>query len=324
MRLLHISHNLDSLVTKSIVTIGNFDGVHRGHTEIFRHLKQVSCAQGLPSVVVTFDPHPLTILAPGSAPPLITTHAQKAALIDAAGIDCLAVIDFNLSFSRMSAESFVREVLCGALGMLHIIIGHDYAFGRDRQGNFETLSRLGIEHNFTLEDLEPVGDGDTVFSSSLVRRRVSSGDMPGAAEILGRYHSVAGRVTHGREIGAKLGFPTANIVTPNELIPPDGVYAVVAAFEGSCYQGACNIGSNPTFGGRDRTIEVFLFDFSGKLYDRELEIWFVQRLRDVRKFPDAGSLVDAITQDVAESRAILSSVRQDLIVPMLIQQTGSL
>ncbi|BCS53942.1 riboflavin biosynthesis protein [Geobacter sp. SVR] len=268
-------------------------------------------------MVVTFEPHPLKVVAPELAPQLITTFNQKAALIAAAGIDCLAVIPFTAEFSRMPADSFVREILCRSLGMRHIIIGHDYAFGRDRQGNFETLAHLRTECGFLLEDLDPVGQGKDVFSSSLARRLISAGDMAGASAILGRYHVISGRVVHGREMGHKLGFPTANIATPNELVPPDGIYAVMVAANGGLYQGACSIGTNPTFDGKERSIEVFLLDFSGELYDTEIALCFVQRLRDMIKFPDAEALIRAIGADVSATRAILAEVEGHLIAPLI-------
>jgi len=308
-----LKHNFDA----SVITIGNFDGVHRGHAELFRQVRAASAQRGLPSVVVTFDPHPLAVLAPEAAPPLISTFAQKTALIAETGVDCLAVIEFTPEFSRMPAEAFVREILVGFLGMRHIIIGHDYAFGKDRQGNRETLERLGSECGFTLEDISPVGEGGAVFSSSLARRLINSGDMPAATGILGRYHVISGTVVHGREIGQTLGFPTANISTHNELLPPDGVYAAMVAVDGHILKGACNIGNNPTFEGGGRAIEVFLLDFSGQLYDREIAICFVQRLRGEAKFPDAGALICAIQQDVATTRTILASVDSGLIKPLL-------
>jgi riboflavin kinase / FMN adenylyltransferase len=298
-----INHNFNG----SVVTIGNFDGVHRGHTEMFRLLTSQSAQLGLPSIVVTFEPHPLVFLAPEVAPPLITTFEQKAALIAEAGIDFLVVIEFTREFSMIEAEIFVRDFLCTSLGMRHIIIGHDYAFGRNRQGNYETLARLGAELHFTLEDLDPVGAGDTVFSSSLVRRMIADGDVGRAATILGRYHVITGRVVHGREIGQKLGFPTANIATRNQLIPADGVYAVMVAVADQLFQGACTIGTNPTFEGKERTIEVFLLDFDGSLYERELVLCFVQRLREVIKFADAVTLIQAIELDVSSTRTILAA-----------------
>lgn len=317
MRLLTGSDVLKKNFDSSVVTIGNFDGVHRGHAELLRQVKTASAQRGLPSVVVTFEPHPLAVLAPEAAPPLITTFAQKTALIAATGVDCLVAITFTPEFSRMPAEAFVRDILVGSLGMRHIIIGHDYAFGRDRQGNQKTLERLGIECGFTLEGINRVGEGGAVFSSSLARRLINSGDMPAATGILGRYHVISGAVGHGREVGHTLGFPTANISTRNPLIPPDGVYAVMVAVEGRILQGACSIGNNPTFEGGGRTIEVFLLDFSDRIYDREIAICFVQRLRGVAKFPDASALITAIQQDVATTRTILAPVDRSLIKPLL-------
>lgn len=317
MRILRDPDIFNNTLNGSVVTIGNFDGVHRGHLEIFRCLKFQSALLGLPSVVVTFEPHPMAVLSPENAPQLITTFEQKTALIAEAGIDHLAVFEFTREFSRIAPEAFVRDFLCKALGMRHLIIGHDYSFGRGRQGNYETLASLGPACGFTLEDLDPVGEGGVIFSSSLARRLVSTGDMPGAAAILGRYHVISGRVVHGREIGQMLGFPTANIQTDNQLIPPDGVYAVMVAVGDTLLEGACNIGSNPTFDGKGRTIEVFLLDFAGQLYDREIAICFVQRLRGEKKFPDIEALIHAIEQDVAATRAILADVDPGMVKPLL-------
>ncbi|MFA7059238.1 MAG: bifunctional riboflavin kinase/FAD synthetase [Pedobacter sp.] len=301
----------------SVVTIGNFDGAHLGHREIFQRMKAVAAANAYTTVVVTFEPHPLSVLAPEAAPSLITTFDQKVALIAEAGIDCLVVIEFTLEFSRITAESFVRDLLCKTLGMRHVIIGHDYAFGRGRQGNYETLDRLGAECGFSLQDIDPVGEGGAIFSSSLARRLIGSGDLPAATAILGRYHVISGQVAHGRQIGSKLGFPTANITTRNELIPPDGVYAVMVAVGDTTLQGACSIGTNPTFGNSERTIEVFLLDFSGQLYDQEIAICFVQRLREVRRFFDVEELIRTIEGDVVMTREILSTIDRNLIKPLL-------
>lgn len=324
MRILTGSEIFNNNLNGSVVTIGNFDGVHRGHLEIFRHLKERSGRLGVPSVVVTFEPHPLAVLAPALAPPMITSFEQKASLIAEAGIDCLAVIEFTLEFSQVTADAFVREILLGALGMRHIIIGHDYAFGRERQGNYATLARLGAECGFTLEDLDPVGEGGAIFSSSLVRRLIAGGDLPAAAAILGRYHVITGRVVHGRDIGHKLGFPTANIATRNELIPPDGVYAVMVAVGGTLLKGACNIGTNPTFGEGERSVEVFLLDFSAEIYDREIAVCFVRRLREEKRFPDAVALIRAIEQDVALTRVILDGAEPEMVKPLLNPDTNTI
>ena len=305
MQIVPVRNYFDKLLDASCLTIGNFDGVHRGHAEIFTHLKQKSLDLGLPSVVVTFEPHPLKVLAPESAPSLITTFEQKSTLIEEAGIDCLVVVPFSKEFSLVSASDFVLNILCRCLGMRHIIIGHDYAFGRGREGTFSTLAALGAQNGFSLEDLPPIGEESVIFSSSLVRSAVSDGDMDAASRILGRYYQISGTVVLGREVGQTLGFPTANISTDNELIPSNGVYAVMVSVEGRQVKGACNIGANPTFGGNKRTIEVFLLDFSGDIYDQRITVQFVKKLRAERKFTDVDALKCAIGDDVAKVRAVI-------------------
>lgn len=298
----------EKILDASVVTIGNFDGVHRGHAAIFAHLEQQAISRALPSVVVTFEPHPLKILAPESAPSMITTFEQKAALIEKSGIDYLVVVPFSKEFSQLSAADFVRTILCASLGMRHIIIGHDYAFGRGREGSFTTLQQLGVENGFTVEDLPPVGEEEIVFSSSLVRAAVADGDLAAASRILGRYYQISGTVVHGRDIGHSLGFPTANIATANELLPPDGVYAVSVQVDCEAVKGACNIGCNPTFDRDIRTVEVFLLDYSGQIYDHEITVQFVQKLRSERKFSDIYALKAAIGEDVAATRIILDNL----------------
>jgi riboflavin kinase/FMN adenylyltransferase len=230
-------------------------------------------------------------------------------------VDILAVVPFTPEFAAMPADDFVLDLLCDSLGMRHIVIGHDYAFGKERAGNFETLERIGAGQGFTVEYMEPVGHGDEVFSSSLARRLVLAGDMEGASRILGRYHLISGTVVHGREIGQSIGFPTANIASANELLPPDGVYAVMVSVEGLIISGACNIGQNPTFAGRTHTIEVFLLDFDGRIYGQSVVVWFVQRLRAVRRFDGVPALVAAIERDVLRTREILAHVDSGLIEP---------
>ncbi len=299
-----LRHN-EIILDASVVTIGNFDGVHRGHGEIFAHLRRTADERNVPSVVVTFDPHPLKILAPGAAPLLLTTLSRKSGLIGAYGIDYLCVIPFTAEFSQLSARDFVVEMLCRPLGMGHIIIGHDYAFGRHRQGNFATLQQLGTQYGFTVEDLPPIGEGGIVFSSSQIRSAIGEGALESAARMLGRNFQLQGTVIKGRQLGQTIGFPTANIATGNELVPADGVYAVLVEVGGGCYKGACNIGCNPTVGGGTRSIEVFILDFSGDLYGQEISLQFVSRIRPVEKFPDITALKQAIGRDVETVRAIL-------------------
>ncbi len=316
MRVVTGSDIASGIIHDSVVTIGNFDGVHRGHREIFRHLTACAVQRGLQSVVVTFEPHPLKVLAADAVPPMITTFDQKIALIGSAGVDYLVIVPFTVEFSRMTADDFVRDMLCDSLGMRHIIIGHDYAFGKGREGNFQTLARIGPERGFTLEDMQPVGEAGVVFSSSLARRMIAAGDMEGASVILGRYHMISGTVVHGRDIGHSIGFPTANIATRNELLPPDGVYAVMVALDGSLVKGACSIGLNPTFEGGTRALEVFMLDYADQIYGHEIAVCFVQRLRDIQKFAGVSELVDAISRDVLHTREILAAVDLDRVRPV--------
>jgi len=296
------------LLERSVAAVGNFDGVHRGHRELFRRVTDTARGLGLPAVVVTFDPHPLRVLRPDDRRfCLITTAEQKRDLIAENDIDLLLVIPFTPAFAELSAERFVREVLHGFLGVQAVVIGHDYAFGKGREGNERFLVQLGSELGFSVTALDPVGEGGCLFSSSAVRKLVGQGAVAEAQQILGRCHRIGGQVVHGREIGRSIGFPTANIITGNELIPADGVYAVWVEVAGTRYMGACSIGINPTFAGGSHTIEVFLFDFCADLYGQELIIHFVDRLRAVERFPDLPSLLEQINADVTRARQILAA-----------------
>lgn len=296
------------LLARSVVSVGNFDGVHRGHRELFRQVTNRAKQLSIPSVVVTFDPHPLRVLRPNDRRfCLITTLDQKRELIDQSDIDLLLVIPFTSTFAELTAEQFVRQVLHCFLGVCELVIGHDYAFGRGREGNESFLKLMGRELGFAVEVLDPVGEGELLFSSSAVRKLVERGSVAEALHILGRCHRIGGQVVHGREIGRSIGFPTANIVTCNELIPADGVYAVWVKAFGELHMGACSIGVNPTFEGGAHTIEVFLFDFRGDLYGEYLEIHFVERLRALERFADAAALTRQIARDVVRAREFLSA-----------------
>lgn len=296
------------LLERSVAAVGNFDGVHRGHRELFRRVTETARSMGLPAVVVTFDPHPLRVLRPDDRRfCLITTAEQKRALIAENDIDLLLVIPFTPTFAELSAERFVREVLHGFLGVQAVVIGHDYAFGKGREGNERFLVQLGSELGFSVTVLDPVGEGGCLFSSSAVRQLVGRGAVAEAQQILGRCHRIGGQVVHGREIGRSIGFPTANITTANELIPADGVYAVWVEVTGVRHMGACSIGINPTFAGGSHTIEVFLFDFSADLYGQELVLHFVDRLRSIERFPDLPTLLEQINADVVRARQILAA-----------------
>lgn len=288
-----------------VVTIGNFDGVHLGHRRIFQELKQAAADLGGVSVVITFTPHPLKVLPSRKKLHLITTYEEKEELIAASGVDYLIVIPFTEKFAAITAREFVSDLLVGVIGMRKLIIGYDYAFGRNREGNVELLRQLGGEHGFAVQVLAPIGDGQIVYSSTNIRRMVEHGDVGGVVSLLGRHFSLRGNVVHGHHRGQGLGFPTANLVTEKELVPRSGVYAVKARIGDALYDGACNIGSNPTFADETMSIEVFIFAFDGDLYGQEVRLYFIERIRDERKFPDAAALQKAIAADVARCREIL-------------------
>lgn len=294
---------------RPVVTIGNFDGVHLGHREIFRRVRGLARELGGVSVVVTFVPHPLKVVAAHQEVRLITTSREKEALIEGSGIDYLLEIPFDKEFAAMPAAEFVRRVLVDAIGLERLVIGYDYAFGRGREGDVGLLRELGERYGYGVDELQPISDGSTVYSSTAVRRMVSAGDVSRASLLLGRHFSVTGLVVHGHERGRSLGFPTANIDTDKDLLPSVGVYAVKVCLGDRLLDGACNIGPNPTFGNERLSIEVFLLDFEGNLYGRELTMFFIERLRGEKRFSSLDELKDAIASDVSRCREILAAAR---------------
>ncbi len=308
---MNIIRNMDDLHGKlphPAVTIGNFDGVHLGHREIFRRVIGAAQKLGGVSVAVTFFPHPLKVLAPDKCFKLITTYEEKERLIAASGIDYLISIPFSREFAQIPAAGFVRDFLVDRIGVRKILIGYDYAFGRNREGNVELLRRLGGEYGFEVEMIEQIGDGVTAFSSSVIRSLIEDGDVSGALPFLGRYFSLGGQVVHGQHRGKKLGFPTANIEPEEELLPKPGVYAVKVKHDGKLYDGACNIGFNPTFKNGTLAVEIHILDFQGDLYGRDLRVYFVERIRDEQVFTGVDELTRAIGADIAACRKKLSSV----------------
>jgi riboflavin kinase/FMN adenylyltransferase len=290
-----------------VVTIGNFDGVHLGHREMFRRLKESAVEIGGVSVVVTFDPHPLRVVASGKSVALINTLEEKVKLIAASGLDYLLIIPFGQTFSNITAAEFVEQILVGTIGVKRLLIGYDYAFGKGREGNVELLRQLGEKFSFRVDVLAPISIDGTIYSSSLIRTMIRGGDVSEVVRYLGRHFSLGGRVVHGLHRGKGLGFPTANIVTDKELIPADGVYAVKVRIGEELYDGACNIGNNPTFADGQQSIEAFIFDFDGELYGQDIRLYFIERLRDERRFSSPQELVAAISADVQRCRAILAS-----------------
>jgi len=288
-----------------VATIGNFDGVHIGHRQIFRQLRQAAAGINGVSIVITFAPHPLKVVTSGKKLRLISTYDEKERLLEASGIDYLVIIPFTKEFAALSARAFVIDILVSSLGIKKLIVGYDYAFGRNREGNIGFLRQMGKEFGFTVEVLEPIWNGKTLFSSTNIRKMVEDGNVKDVVHLLGRHFSIGGKVVHGHHRGKTMGFPTANLQSENELIPKCGVYAVKVKLNGEMYDGACNIGPNPTFDDEAISIEVFIFGYDGDLYGQSLRLFFVERIRDERKFPDVCALQRQIKDDVSRCREVL-------------------
>lgn len=304
---------LDQITTpfhNAVVAIGNFDGVHRGHQAIFEIVRQKAAAIGGTSVAITFDPHPVKVLNKKQSPPLITLLEQKMELIEAAGIDVTLCIPFDESFAALTAKAFTEDILVGKIGMKAIVIGKDYTFGKNRKGDVNYLKEAGSRLDFevVVPDWVPMGkDLPERVSSTRVREVIEAGDVAYAHELLGRYYQLKGRVRTGRSRGGRLlGFPTANINLHDELCPKMGVYAVTVELASGIYEGVANIGYSPTFDDHLFTVEVHLLDFSGDLYDQEIRVNFIRRIRDEKKFNNIDELSDQITRDIETAKAILA------------------
>lgn len=307
-----IIRNLDELTTvpcKAVATIGNFDGVHLGHRAIFRKVVEEARKIAGTATVVTFNPHPLKFLAPERAPLLINTYAERERLIAASCIDLLVCLPFTAELAAMPAADFVEEVLVRRLGLQRLIIGYDYAFGRDREGDAAFLREAGQRCGFIVEELPPIARDQAVYSSTRIRQLLSDGAVEAAAELLGRHFTLEGEVVHGAGRGKGLGFPTANIRTEKEILPREGVYAVKVRRGETFLDGVANIGRNPTFGAKELSVEVFLFDLDQPLYGETLRLYFLFRLRDEETFASSEALCVAIGNDVARARALLREAR---------------
>jgi riboflavin kinase / FMN adenylyltransferase len=301
---------------RSVVTIGVFDGVHRGHQAIIGHTVGTARRLGCASVVLTFDPHPSEVVRPGSHPAMLTEAGRKADLIEALGVDVLCVIPFTLEFSRLSAETFVHDLLVEQLHVSAIVVGENFRFGHKAAGDVTLLERLGRTFGFTVDPaplVESDGGKPAVVSSTFIRSCVDAGDVAAAAAALGRPHRLEGVVVRGDGRGRPLGFPTANLMTrAHAAVPADGVYAAWlvrrAADAGvpERLRAAVSIGTNPTFSGRERRVEAYALDFDGDLYGERLALDFVARLREMRRYDSIEPLVAQIEQDVIDARAVLT------------------
>ena len=293
--------------SRTVVTIGNFDGVHLGHRAILGRVQQRARELEAQAVAVTFDPHPLKVLRPGMHLPLLTTPAQKLKLLNASGLEAVVVLPFTREFAALPARDFVMQYFCERLKVREVVVGHDYCFGRNREGNIDLLRELGRTHGFTVQVVWAVEVDGAVVSSSLIRAMLKLGRVAEAANLLGRSYGVVGRVIQGKGRGAKLlGVPTANLRPENELLPATGIYAVRVRRGAETWLGAANIGTCPTFENGDFSLEVHLLDFDGDLYGDTLEVEFAARLREERKFPSLEALSAQIHADIAAARRALA------------------
>jgi riboflavin kinase/FMN adenylyltransferase len=305
MRILRDLQTITERFPSPVLTLGNFDGVHLGHQAIFRKIVERAREISGTSIVFTFEPHPLKVLAPDRSPRLLNTFEGKMKLFTRAGIDIVICAEFTPAFAEQGPEDFARKVLCEQIGVKEVYVGYDYAFGKSREGSIASLRKLGQSCGFSVSVVDAVRVNNKVASSSAVRDLISGGRVAEAAGLLGRYYSIEGDVVHGSHRGHQLGFPTANLHTRNEQLPAYGVYAVLAEIDGYSHQGVASIGVRPTFESSSLSIEVYLFNFDRNLYGRQMEVSFVQFIREEKKFPDAQSLIFQMQKDVEEAKKIL-------------------
>ena len=299
-------------VQATVVTVGTFDGVHRGHRDVLDRLVARGRALGLRTVLVTFEPHPLEVVNPAAAPLMLTLGEEKREVLAESGIDYLAVVPFTPTLARYAAQEFVTRVLRERFNMEYLLMGYDHGFGRNREGDVEVLQALGAREGFRVEVVPPVSIGDgRPISSTSIRRAVAGGDLERAAHGLGRPYALGGRVVQGASRGRGLGFPTINLAppSPRKLLPPQGVYAVRVQTPGGAHGGMLNLGPRPTFGDPSVGIEAHLFDASGDWYGAWVRVDFIARLRDTQKFASPAALVEQLRRDEDDARRVLSAAR---------------
>lgn len=290
-----------------VIGLGNFDGVHLGHRMILSRLVEEARARQGTALAMTFYPHPLSVLRPGSPVPLILSLREKLQRIAELGVDGIVLQRFGLDFSQLVPEAFVRQYLLDSIGVEKILVGHNFSFGRDRAGNVRLLSSLGKRWGFEVEVIGSVTVGRQEVSSTAVRSLLQAGKLSEATKLLEQPYTVSGRVVKGFQRGRQIGFPTANIRPRTSVLLPNGVYAVRACVDDREYNAVANVGVNPTFGENRRTVETNLFDFSANLYGKRLRVGFVKHLRAERKFSSVEELVQQIREDADQARRFLSS-----------------
>jgi riboflavin kinase/FMN adenylyltransferase len=291
------------------VTVGTFDGVHPGHRAVLAEIESRARSAGRKSLLVTFEPHPLEVVNPAAAPPLLTSGPERREVLAQTELDYVVFLRFDRALAALAPEAFVRDVLMRRFNMKELVIGYDHGFGRGRSGDVETLRRLGKTDGFAVDVVAPVEIGGHPVSSTQIRRAVTGGDLATAARLLGRPYSVSGRVVTGAGRGRTIGIPTINLadVPGNKLFPPDGVYAAWVESRAGRFGAMLNQGPRPTFGEGSRTVEAHLFGFAGDLYGGWVRVEWVERLRDTRKFSSAGQLMAQLEMDRQQAAKVLNT-----------------
>lgn len=304
MKILRSISDLAALPGPLFLAIGVFDGVHLGHQTVISTSAQHARDAGGTPVVVTFDPHPVKVLRPESAPHLITATQHKIALIRDLGVGHLLVLHFDRAFATTSPEDFVRQLVENSKPLREICVGHEWSFGKGRAGNLALLKKLGDANGFNVVGVEEVKVNGEVVSSTAIRQAVAEGNLVKATQMLGREYTILGTVIRGEQLGRKLGFPTANLSAHSEQFPPNGVYVTEARLGGALYRGVANLGFRPTVaaGKLERLLELHLFDLDREIYGEEMEVRFLRYLRPEQKFPDVEALGKQIAIDVAQAR----------------------
>jgi len=291
-------------ITRTIVTIGTFDGVHLGHKVVLKRIKELAEKSSLESVLLTFNPHPRNVLFPEKGMmQFLSTFEEKQTLLKEAGIEHLIVHPFTKELSQVSAQDYVKNILVGKLHVKTLVIGHDHRFGRNREGSINELKLWGPELGFEVEEMNPFKSGEVTISSSKIRRAIAEGDMTTANNYLGYTFGLHAKVVHGLNLGGKeLGYPTANLEVEdtNKIIPGDGIYAVYVIYDGKRHKGMMSIGLNPTVEGKGRSMEVHIFDFDHIIYDKHLTVLFHKKIRNEEKF----SSMDALKQQMDNDKEV--------------------
>lgn len=307
MRILHSIAELSELPGPLVLAVGVFDGVHLGHRAVIQRALADARATGGTAVVVTFDPHPARVLRPEQSPLLLTCIQHKQQLISALGVENLLIVPFDKTVAAMEPSEFIREIATAAKPLRQICVGENWSFGKGRTGNIHLLKTLGENMGFAAIGIPDVQMNERPVSSTAIRNAVQAGDITTAAKLLGRNFSILGTVVAGRKMGRTIGFPTANLATNNEQLPPNGVYAVTMQLRGKHLPGVANVGVRPTLEDAGaRVCEVHLFDYTGDFYGEEVEVNFLRFIREERKFQSLDALRDQIAQDVTAAKLTTS------------------